>query len=85
MIAKDKIYHFLAGIGAALAPYLIYCFTGNESNFMFPLVIAFAVAFGKELFDELKKKPTGFDWLDIAATMAGGILTTMIIEIIKIL
>ena len=54
----DKILHFVGGI-------LIYGFTGH-------LVFVVAAAIGKEVYDQVKYK--GWDWKDLFATIAGGIL-----------
>lgn len=64
MVEKDKLIHFAAGILAFAA---ILPFAGP----WFAFAVACIAAIGKEAYDHLTGKGTP-EWLDAAATAAGG-------------
>jgi len=73
MIARDKIIHFLAGfIAGFTGGWLAYVFI---HKYMIIAAILFAAIAGllKEVYDI---KRTGFDKVDLLATVIGGIVAT---------
>lgn len=73
-IAKDKLLHFIAGaLCSAFVAFVVptgrwWCVAG-----------AIVAGIGKEVVDQLRYR--GFDWRDIVATFAGGV----VIQILAIL
>ena len=72
----DKLLHGLVGFAFGL----VYAYIGFWS-----LIFGTIVFFNKEIYDNYKPNPTGFDWWDIAADYTGlliGLLITLIVKII---
>lgn len=74
MLARDKALHFVGGflIGLTVAP-----FFGISA--MIPVALA---GFGKELYDNISKKGTP-ELLDAVATIAGGAVAVIIVEVCR--
>ena len=64
----DKIIHFLGGF---------FISTLFQSTGIYMILPAVLIGAGKELYDRYYKK-TKFDWIDLAATVAGGFVAYLI-------
>lgn len=69
----DKQLHFIAGFIISMIVILI------TSSISAGLIVTFFMAFYKEFKDEMDY--AGFDWMDLLATMIGGILFALIFSI----
>jgi len=82
----DKLWHFVGGLLIALVVGLPFSILGMAWVLM-GLLAALIAGIIKEAVDEYKKRTnrggTGWDWLDLAATVGGGFVG-MILEIILI-
>ena len=74
-IGEDKLYHFVAGATSGYTGYKV--FKTPES----PILSAFAVGFGKEVYDEITYG--GFDDADLLATTLGGVALHFTIKLIN--
>lgn len=77
-IARDKKVHFAAGAFAGfLGGWLVYVFThgGKVEVIAGAITLAFVAGCLKEIYD-IKK--TGFDKMDLLATIIGGIVASAI-------
>jgi len=74
-IGEDKLYHFAAGVYSGYTGYKV--FKTPES----PIVSAFAIGFGKEVYDEITYG--GFDDADLLATTLGGVAIHFTIKLIN--
>ena len=74
-IGEDKLYHFAAGAYSGYTGYKV--FKTPES----PIVSAFAIGFGKEVYDEITYG--GFDDADLLATTLGGVAIHFTIKLIN--
>lgn len=68
----DKLYHFLVGLLIAAILWGIY------TSLWLSLLIVSVVGIAKEVYDCKKPNPTGFDFVDLLATIAGGAVITVI-------
>lgn len=62
----DKVLHFIAG-------YLLFVFGFAFVGCWLALGLVIVIAIAKELYDTLKKEPTGYGWLDFAFTVSGAL------------
>jgi len=77
-IDRDKKVHFFAGILAGFTGgWLVYVFThGNKVEIIAGVItLAFVIGCLKEIYD-IKK--TGFDKMDLLATVVGGVVASAI-------
>jgi len=74
-IGEDKLYHFAAGAYSGYTGYKV--FKTPES----PIVSAFAIGLGKEVYDEITYG--GFDDADLLATTLGGVAIHFTIKLIN--
>ena len=74
-IGEDKLYHFAAGVYSGYTGYKV--FKTPESA----RVSAFAIGFGKEVYDEITYG--GFDDADLLATTIGGVAIHFTIKLIN--
>ena len=73
MIERDKICHFVIGLGATLSG--LFCI------YLIGTGVLWGIA--KELYDKYAKK-TVFDWVDLNYTLAGCLVGMIIILVTKI-
>ena len=78
-IAKDKILHFSIGAVTSFITYMsVLKLTDNSINAAtFSIVASYGVGLWKELYDEWKYK--GFSFLDLLATILGGLCMTILL------
>lgn len=78
-IANDKLMHFIAGAGIAEVTSIIMTqFTTDIAmNCGIGFVAALFAGFGKEIYDEIKKKDSSDKW-DYFATVVGGITGALV-------
>lgn len=82
----DKVLHFAAG-------FVIYIFAwgmlnrwllGSPWAIVWALAVVGIIGFLKEVYDMVQSlNPSRFEWLDIAATQAGGIFAAIAIPILQ--
>ena len=75
MIAKDKIMHFLAGFFISFITYFVaFDYVQNIfQSILWGVFFALIIGALKEVFDKWFVK-TGWSWLDIVATVFGGVI-----------
>ncbi len=74
MIAKDKIYHFVAGL-------LIAVVVGFAIDPITAIGLAIAAGIFKECYDDYRYG--GFDWKDMVATWIGGFVGLGLVTLIN--
>ena len=72
MIPRDKVLHLGAGFIAGLTALVLG---------WYGLIVVIAAGIGKEVYDE--RKYGGFDWLDAGATFAGGIVSVVLVQLVR--
>jgi len=73
--ATDKVLHFIVGFIISMAVFFI------TDSIMAGLITTFFLAWFKEFKDEMDYG--GFDWIDLAFTVGGGIIFSLITLIIN--
>ena len=78
-IANDKLMHFIAGAGIAeITSIVMTQFTDDIAmNCGMGFIAALFAGFGKEVYDETKKKDSSDKW-DYFATVVGGITGALV-------
>ena len=85
MIPKDKLYHIISGTIIATIGFFIgkLVFNLDENNAAkVGLALTIVGGLSKEVYDMKKKNPTGFDKIDLLATVVGGAFTVIALMII---
>ncbi len=82
-IPKDKTLHFVAGATISAITYnVVKDITKDERKAkVYSLVTPLLIGVAKEIYDTQKKNPTGFDVNDLGATVYGGAMITIIIDL----
>jgi hypothetical protein len=78
MIAEDKIKHFI--VGAII--FIISIIFGLSQ--LVGLIFVSAVAVGKEVYDQQYPEIHSVELFDVLATVAGGIVMIILLEVIRI-
>ena len=72
-VGIDKWYHFIAGVLLAACIFIVFGWRWG------PAVVSLIAGIAKEVFDIITTKV--YDWQDLAATLAGGLLVQLFVII----
>ena len=80
---NDKLKHFIVGSFFGLLTFPIAFVTGFTWAAVISLICGSIIFVGKEMYDERKKYPTGFDKRDLLADYMGLFIGYVIVFMIK--
>ena len=78
MISQNSIIQRLGGYDKTTHFFASAFFCMLTPNWLYALILAVVLAFGKEMFDKYIRKQA-FDWRDVAATVLGGMVSAGIL------